>query len=176
MNITGVTGLPAGFSYLCTPSNCSFPGGSNACILLQSGGPVSVPAGTYPITVSLMVYGRVFGTPATVPSSITQYSIVVDPAAGISFTTMPTRLVVSDYTPNPVNRNSRIVVGLPEPGSVRMETIDLLGNIVKSTEVQAARGWNTYSVEAEDLRSGIYLTRISFGKEVVIRRMVVASH
>jgi len=176
MNITGVTGLPPGFSYLCTPSNCSFPGGSNACILLQSGTPVTAAAGTYPLNVGLTVYGRVFGVPATVPSAITGYSIVVDPLAGILNTTLPTRLSVSEFSPNPVSRYSRIVVGVPEPGDIRMETIDLLGNIVRREKFDATRGWNTYAIDVEDLPAGVYLTRVGFGKDLMIRRMVVTAH
>lgn len=177
MVISGVTGLPSGFNYTCTPSSCSFPGGSNGCILLQSTGPVSGPAGVYPISVNLMNYGRLLGTlPATVPYSITGYAIVIDPAAGISTVSMPTRLMVSEFTPNPVSHSTTLVVGVPEPGQVRLETIDLLGNLVRQEVYDATRGWNNYSVDAEGLRAGIYLTKVAFGKDLTIRRMVVTSH
>ncbi|MFM2135035.1 MAG: hypothetical protein RL021_435 [Bacteroidota bacterium] len=177
MVISGVTGLPSGFSYTCTPSSCSFPGGSNGCILLQSSGPVAGPAGVYPISVNLMNYGRLLGTiPATVPFSITGYAIVIDPAAGISTVSMPTRLMVSEFSPNPVSHLTGLTVGVPEPGLVRLETVDLLGNLVRQESFDAARGWNTFSINADGLRSGIYLTRVAFGKDLSIRRMVVTAN
>ena len=35
IELTSVTGLPANFSYSCDPTNCSFPGGSAGCILIN---------------------------------------------------------------------------------------------------------------------------------------------
>ncbi|MFM2206277.1 MAG: hypothetical protein RL213_252 [Bacteroidota bacterium] len=176
MNITSVTGLPSGFTYSCTPSNCSFPGGSNACILLQSTGPVNVPVATYPISVGLMVYGRLFGAATTVPSAITSYSIVVDAPAGISNNSLPTGFSVSEFTPNPAGSASRLTVGVTAPGNIVLETIDLLGNVVRRESHDAARGWNTYSFSVDDLTAGVYLTRVLSGKDMIIRRLVVSAH
>ena len=41
IKINSVSGLPAGFTYDCTPSNCVFPGGSDACIQLTGAAPNS---------------------------------------------------------------------------------------------------------------------------------------
>src|SRR6185369_9269350 len=49
--VESVSGLPSGFSYTCTPSNCHFPGGSNGCVLLQGTAPTIGMVGTYPIVV-----------------------------------------------------------------------------------------------------------------------------
>ncbi len=173
--ITGVTGLPAGFSYTCTPPNCSFPGGSDGCILLQGPAPTVSAVGVYPITVDIMAYGTVTGLgPATVPSSIGYYAITIDNSTGISVVA-PNRLTVSEFTPNPVAQSAYIKIGLPEAGRVRMETTDLLGNRIQDVSVMADRGWNTLSVNADDFRPGIYLTKIYFGKDAIIRRMIVTS-
>src|SRR4051812_1294579 len=57
IDITNVTGLPAGFTYQCTPSSCHFPGGSDACILLTGPAPTVAMAGQiYPLTVNATLY------------------------------------------------------------------------------------------------------------------------
>lgn len=175
--ITGVSGLPSGFSYSCYPANCQFPGGSNGCILLYSNGPVTNPVGNYPIVVQMSVYGHVTLLGAlSLPVTVGGYSITVDAGTGISGTALPTRLSVSEFVPNPVTSNSKLVIGVPQRGPVRIETLDLLGNVVRSENIEADLGWNTYALQAEDLRSGVYLTKVYFGKDVAIRRMVVTSH
>src|SRR4051812_36879308 len=74
INVQNVTGLPTGFTYLCTPSNCSFPGGSNGCIYLQGPAPTSAMIGTYPIVVQVIAYGTVLGQATSLPANITGYT------------------------------------------------------------------------------------------------------
>jgi hypothetical protein len=177
MVVTGVTGLPSGFYYTCTPSSCSFPGGSDACILLEGPAPAASAVGVYPITVDILAYGRVLGLGAlSVPASITRYTIYIDNNTGINPIGNPARLTVSEFTPNPVRSFSRLTVGSPDNGTARIQLLDLLGNTVREDYQQLDRGWNTVTISAEDLRPGIYMAKVYFGKEAVIRRMIVSGH
>jgi hypothetical protein len=177
MVVTGVSGLPSGFYYSCTPSGCSFPGGSDACILLEGPAPASSAVGAYPIVVDILAYGRVTGLGAlSVPASITRYTIYIDNNTGINPVGSPARLTASEFTPNPARSFSRLTVGCPENGVAHIQLLDLLGNTVRDDYQQLDRGWNTVTVAADDLRPGIYLAKVYFGKEVVIRRMIVAAH
>ena len=178
--ITGVTGLPSGFSYTCTPSSCAFPGGSDACLLLQGPAPTVGQVGVYPIVVNLSVagvlYPGVLNIPLTIPSSITQYTIYVDNSTGINTAIMPGRFTVSDLAPNPFSSVSRLLVGAIETGVIRMEIYDLLGNKVREATYPVQRGWNNIMIEADDFRSGVYLTKVFSGKDVFVRRMIVNGH
>ncbi|MFM7218444.1 MAG: T9SS type A sorting domain-containing protein [Bacteroidota bacterium] len=171
--ITGVTGLPAGWSYTCTPSSCVFPGGSDACILLVGPAPTVSQVGVYPFVVNLSVAGSVFGIPQTVPAAITQYTIYIDNPTGIGTPLPPSQFTVSEFSPNPMQFESRIRVGVMEPGDVRLELVDMLGNLVRQSTYQAQRGWNSYSVDVSDLRPGIYLAHLRSGKDHLVRRMIV---
>lgn len=176
MVITGVTGLPSGFTYSCTPSSCSFPGNSDACILLEGPAPVASQVGAYPITVALTVYGRVLGVPQTLPTTITRYTIFVDNPTSVIQPVYPSRLSVSEVQPNPVLQDARITVGLPVSGLVHVEVYDLLGNKVNARDYSFSRGWNTVQLTVSDYKAGIYLCKVSFGREVISRRMVVTAH
>ncbi len=78
ITIDSVSGLPAGFSYSCTPSNCVFPGGSNGCIRLSG---TSIISGTYPLNVYVTLNGTLFGFPVSFPTFIPGYELVLDPVA-----------------------------------------------------------------------------------------------
>src|SRR5689334_1207210 len=45
VTVNTVTGLPPGYSYSCNPANCVFPGGSDACVLLQGPAPTGAEVG-----------------------------------------------------------------------------------------------------------------------------------
>ena len=80
ITVNSVSGLPAGFSYSCTPSNCVFPGGSNGCIRLFG---TNATPGTYDLTVNVTFNGLVFGSfPVSQPSTILGYRIVLNAPAG----------------------------------------------------------------------------------------------
>ena len=54
--VTGITGMPAGFTYECVPSDCIFLPNSSGCILV-SGNPTQTDVGVYPVVVSLLING-----------------------------------------------------------------------------------------------------------------------
>ena len=103
-------------------------------------------------------------------------TIYIDNNTGINPVGSPARLTASEFTPNPARSFSRLTVGCPENGVAHIQLLDLLGNTVRDDYQQLDRGWNTVTVAADDLRPGIYLAKVYFGKEVVIRRMIVAAH
>ena len=140
INVTGVTGLPSGFSYSCNPSNCSFPGGSNGCFVLEGSAPTSGQIGSYPLVVNLMVYGRVLGVPQTLPSSNDNYTLYIDQNVGIT-SLVPSGFFVSQNLPNPFGNMTEVIVGSPAADRIVVTIADLLGNIVstESYQVQKAR-------------------------------------
>lgn len=80
ITVNSVSGLPAGFSYACTPSSCVFPGGSNGCIRLSGSNPTP---GTYNLTVNVTLNGLVFGSfPVSQAATIEGYRIVLGAPAG----------------------------------------------------------------------------------------------
>lgn len=175
-NITGVRGLPAGFTYSCNPSGCSFPGGSSACLNLTGPAPTISMVGVYPITVNVTAYGTVTGLgSATQDDSISYYSLYIDNSTGISLVSTPERLTVSNFSPNPASAASLLILGVPTAGVARIEMTDLIGNRISERSVSLDKGMNRVTVDLSDLHAGIYLAKVYFGKEAVMRRLIVTN-
>lgn len=173
INATNVTGLPPGFTYICTPSNCSFPGGTSACILLQGPAPTTGMIGTYPILVELDVYGRVFSIPQTIQDVNDNYSIVIESTTGL-WSVSNGSFAVKQNSPNPFGRYSNIPVNSKVNGYINLKITDLLGNVVLNQQRSVQKGINNISVDALNFEAGIYLYTISDGKNSVTRRLVVS--
>ncbi len=170
---TNVTGLPAGFSYVCTPPTCSFPGGSDACILIQGPAPSEGMVGTYPLVVDLTVYGRVFGTPQTIQDVNDNYTIVIESTTGL-WTLTNGSFAVKQNSPNPFSRFTSIPVNSLLAGKISLKVTDLLGNIILSQEREVQKGINNLRVDGANFEAGVYLYTVSDGKHSVTRRFVVS--
>lgn len=61
--IDSVVGMPAGFSYACSPANCTYPGGTIGCAII-SGIPTLSQIGVYSLTIygTIQAYHPMFGT------------------------------------------------------------------------------------------------------------------
>ena len=78
-----VNGLPPGFTYVCNPPSCSWPGGSTGSICLI-GTPGAGDTGTYNVTIEMDAYVNQlagFGNPPVNMDDVDQYSIVVSSVA-----------------------------------------------------------------------------------------------
>lgn len=173
IQVTNVTGLPAGFSYTCTPSNCIFPGGSNACILIQGLAPTTGMIGTYPIQVDLLISGIVSGIPLTLQDNNDNYSIVIEGSTGLWSVSNGT-FSVKQNSPNPFGRFTNIPVNSRINAVYSLKVTDLLGNVVLFQEREVAKGISNLSIDASNFEAGIYLYTISDGKNSITRRFVVS--
>lgn len=100
ITVNSVIGLPAGFSYSCTPANCAFPGNGNGCIWL-SGNPTVGQAGTYPLTVNVTLHGHIGIIPVSQGSTINGYKIVIDAAPQapvVNFIASSTKFCATSHT------------------------------------------------------------------------------
>ncbi|MEO8151339.1 MAG: T9SS type A sorting domain-containing protein [Bacteroidia bacterium] len=96
ITINSVIGMPAGFSYVCNPVNCAFPGGGNGCIYL-SGNPSAGSAGTYNVTVNATLNGLLFGfIPVSQAFTKTGYKIVIHAKPTPNFSALPTTICKGD--------------------------------------------------------------------------------
>ena len=173
--VTSVAGLPPGFVYSCTPSNCLFPGGSDACILLSGSAPSAGIVGAYPLTVNTTVYGKVFGVPQSIPQPITSYTIYIENNVGISALSNLSFLV-GQNVPNPASENTLIPVNLPHSSLVHYTVSNLLGKKVIARELILQKGSNTIPLNLQELPAGIYLYTITYGEQSLTRRMIVSEN
>jgi len=76
--------------------------------------------------------------------------------------------------PNPVRRQARVSLALPEAQSVQVELYDLLGRRVQTvTDGRLERGANELSLQTRGLASGTYLLRVRGDQFVTTRRITV---
>jgi hypothetical protein len=174
IKIITVTGLPPGFTYLCTPSNCVFPGGTSACVLLQGPAPTGAMIGSYPIEVIVKGYARPLGFAVVVDSTITGYKIVIDSTTGISDVDRLT-FSVGQNTPNPAKEYTNIGVNILHNADVTVTVSNVIGKKVLEHSYNLQRGKNTISLDVHNLMPGIYLYTISEGRNTITRRMIVSN-
>lgn len=172
ITLSGVSGLPPGLTYACTPSSCVFPGGSNGCLLI-SGTPTT--AGTFPIVVELTANGTIFGIPAP-PQTTTldYYSITIDVNSGISVNSGAVTFGISGNNPNPAANFTDVNFTTPIAGDFTIRLFNMIGKEVLKENVRGMAGTNTTRLNLEDVTPGVYMISIENGTSVVTRRMIVS--
>lgn len=176
ITVNSVTGLPPGYSYSCTPANCVFPGGSDACVLLQGPAPTPQQVGmVYQLDVQATATGHITGTGTAVPPEtqhITYYFIQVDDNVGIH-PIVGNKFDVTQNTPNPFSGTSQVEFNAPHSALTTIKVSNMLGEIVSSKVIMSKTGINKIMFNAKDFEPGIYFYTISSDKNSVTKRMVV---
>lgn len=171
IDVDNVTGLPPGITYTCTPASCSFPGGSNGCMLL-SGTPTT--AGVYPLDVTLTANGTLLGFPVPPQTSVlTYYSITIDVNNGIGVATAPEYFDFSALQPNPANEYTEVIFATPLPTEVKVTIYNVIGKEVYSNFVSAKGGYHTTRIATGSLTAGIYLVAVDNGSTVLTKKLIV---
>jgi hypothetical protein len=94
-------------------------------------------------------------------------------------TNLPKVFSLNQNYPNPFNAETSISFSLPSGGDCRFEIIDILGRTVRSIDLQGLTAgnqtitWGAKDQNGNDVASGVYFYRLSFGKSVQARRMVL---
>lgn len=89
-------------------------------------------------------------------------------------TIKPSKFELSQNYPNPFNPQTTIEYSLAEPGRVRLEVFNILGQrlAVLVDEFQEA-GYHKYLWNAADIPSGVYFYRIGSGDYEMTRKMLL---
>ncbi len=86
----------------------------------------------------------------------------------------PNRLGILDNYPNPVEDVTTIKFNSPHSvKNLSFSVYSIIGNEVHGRQISAATGINTFTFDATDLTSGMYLYTISDGQSSVTRKMTV---
>ncbi len=78
--INDVTGLPAGFTYVCNPASCVFPGGSSGCVVV-AGDPSGVATGNYSVIADItatVILPPILGGGTITVDSLYPFDLLVD--------------------------------------------------------------------------------------------------
>jgi hypothetical protein len=88
---------------------------------------------------------------------------------------IPTRLSLAPFAPNPVHSTATIRFALPAEGVVSLEIFDLQGRRVAALldHILRPAGINVVSLNAEGWREGFYFCRLRAGRATATRKFVV---
>ena len=93
----------------------------------------------------------------------------------------PTGVLLGGSFPNPARPTTRIGFHLPRDGKIRLEVYDLLGRIVRVLASGIERRgshvvtWDGRDDNGVPVEPGVYFYRLSMGKQVLVRKMIVTS-
>jgi hypothetical protein len=177
IRLDDVIGLPPGFTWSTTECGpCAlhtFNGNTNGCVLIQGTAPATT--GTYPLQFALTANGShiIIGT-VTLPDTNTDYSIVVDPQAGIQAYNVNVFDLLQN-TPNPFNAETQIAFTTPTAGKVDFRVYDLLGREMITRNIDAVSGLNKITLSSRYFKPGIYFYKINYKNKSLTRKMIVTA-
>lgn len=167
--ITGVQGMPDGFTYSCHNADCKILGGTAGCATL-TGTPTQAQIGIYPLLVLITVRATAFLGPVPVSQNASdtnaRYSIVV---SGLS--SKPEIQIQGGpiLFPNPAKEELQVYV--PElKGEATFEIKNLQGKLMQSGQLKKHE---VSHVSLNGFDAGIYFIQIQKGNELISKKFVV---
>ncbi len=167
IKLTSITGLPTGFTYV--PNMSSWASEIAGCVLISG---TSVTAGTYPLSINTLIYGKLFTYPMSYPSTVTGYKIIVDAATGIQYINKE-KFNVYQNSPNPFSDKTNIIFTSPLAETYQFLVYNLIGEVVYKRNVNADAGINNIEFSAPVLPSGIYMYKLSNNTQTITKRMII---
>lgn len=161
----------SGISNYTMTKYCYFPAPSNACVVL-SGTPNQV--GVFPATIktkgrATTFFGSTWGDGPTGNYRLT----IKDSPNGLVANFSQGVFSVNANVPNPFDTKTAINFYNPVVSKVKLNVYNVLGKQVFSDEINANAGDNTYTFNAENLTSGVYVYTLNNGSSTISKRMVV---
>jgi hypothetical protein len=175
MTIGVVNGLPIGIFGSPNPPGGTILGGQSGCIDI-SGTPTT--SGQYvfniPTDLAVVVPQQVpviGGTTQTIPAQVPYNleivgGVAVDPAGAKGFS-------VGQSLPNPTSGNTVIRYQITGLSDMQLDVIDVAGKVVVHQTQKSVVGDRTFRFDASELAPGLYLYRLSDGKNSIVKKMVV---
>lgn len=157
IKVINILGMPSGFTYSCTPMDCTFPGDSNGCAEM-SGTPTM--ADSVELRVAIEYKLTISGSSAIIPDTLSGYYFVArGGSVGIA---EEDNDISSRVFPNPAKEMATIEFnGKGEKTSLRI--MDMSGRLVHEQHFVSEYGINRIPVDVKDLHSGVYIYQLSNG-------------
>jgi len=185
LKITGITGLPEGFSYACDNPTCTFYQNEIGCAAIFGKATNSADIGSHDLIISATIYTSGLGIPLSFPNPLLYpghfYLFVLeenDPDCTVFTGAFE---VASEFEsvrnlPNPFSGRTTIEIQSRGSGDYQMQVSDLLGRVVHTRSVPIAEGLNKIEFDGSRLPEGMYLYTLSNGKSQVTRKMSISRH
>jgi len=174
IGVTGMSGLPSGFSYATNSASGFWPGGTNGCMLIQ-GNPTPAQVGIYHLQIYLSTFGKYLGLALPEQKdTLFAYRIDIRDSSQVSITeAVKNTFFVSQNYPNPFAKYTEININSSENTTADLVVFDVLGNQLSNSTHRLVVGENKILYNAESLVSGIYMYQLRINGQTITRRMIV---
>lgn len=169
LRITGVKGMPEGFTYSCHNADCKIVGGTVGCATLK-GTPKPGSAGIYPLVVMINIRATAFLGPLpvgqTVNDSNSRYAIIVNGASGQNELVAANDLMIY---PNPAKETLQFYL----PGKMENAKVSILN--VKGERVfeqTYSLNYTKEEINLSELANGLYFIEIADGTSSYKKKFV----
>ncbi len=162
VNVLGVIGLPAGFSYGCEPGRCSFTWKNVGCIKLF-GNASAAQVGVYDIKIATVAYARIGNFKVPQYDTLEGYVLVVSGEAS-------SRIIVEEQInifPNPAIDGKCILASKTPVTSFTIS--DLRGHIVAT---KSTINENKHEIELVNAAKGVYIVTLESENKTYKRKIV----
>jgi hypothetical protein len=179
IDITSITGYPAGISSISNPvlGTWLYPGnGACAAISGTVNGNIT-PAGNYPLTISGTGCGHFTLGGQTIRQCMTNYSFTkvfpfslsVCYPAGVSDVTEGVALTIY---PNPNQGNFTVTVSSSERVNGTMSILDQLGRVIKTQNIDVT-GTRQIALDLGEISAGAYILMINTAQSKSVKQFIV---
>ena len=169
VTVLAVSGLPSGLSLNCNgnaTTDCTYLAGTEGCAVISG---IPTVAGTFPLTIDLMVYSNL----GAIPYSVGGYKILVDVTIGLEENDK-LAFKVEDIRPNPANLSATFFLEAKSTGKGEFRVFDLVGKEVYTRNFMVTQGRNKITYNTSQLPEGVYIYRLdAFGESITSRLVIV---
>ena len=179
--ILGVSGLPAGINYGCSPAICHYKKNTTGCASLY--GTPTGPAGLYDLQISgkayllsgLLVYPITFPDANLAPGKYTLEVLASasDPCSVTGSKETLADKVAFSVQPNPASGKVQAFVSSKINGRAQFVVADFMGKQVYSQQQNLVTGANSFDFDGSNLPDGMYFLSLKNELGTVTQKLIV---
>jgi hypothetical protein len=149
---------------------------SIACVRISGLVPASTPAGTIPLTIKLLSRGTVPLGSIPLPSTVSSYKIVIDPAgSGVCNVAIKQLQNVNNVsiTPNPTQGNAVLTCDVTSAFNGSISIVNAVGQTLYNRNINLNVGQQKVSLPTEGLAAGMYQVLVRQGNTQSTSKLIV---
>ena len=82
-----------------------------------------------------------------------------------------TMSIAATVFPNPANGQAYLLLRSDKAEPVSVEITNMLGQVMRTQQVNPTSGLNTFALDVQGLQSGVYLVTLTNGKEQLVKKL-----
>lgn len=172
--IVSIQGLPPGLTFECGSESsvnpCTYLGGGIGCMVITG---IPEEEGLFELDINLSIHTNTFGTPSSIPQTVTGYEIQIgEPLSTES--ELYTTFALEQNVPNPANDKTTLILNSPNSGLGTLTIYDLVGKETLRKPIRINSGQNRIALNTSDMRQGLYIYRVEAFGQSLSQRLIIS--